>query len=191
MHAAHAPDATVAPTADDALPAAAVVADGQADLDALLASVTAGLRAAGRQVRGLLMTYPEGELGRNDCSARMVLVDLHRGESFQVSQPLGSDSRACRADPQGFARASQVLRDALAEAPDLVVVNRFGSLEAEGGGFRAELLALMSQGVPLLTAVKPAHLPAWRAFTGGAAELPPDAAAVQRWLQGVLPAPRT
>ena len=36
-----------------------------------------------------------------------------------------------------------MLRDALGRRPDLVVCNRFGVLEAEGGGFAAELLDLL------------------------------------------------
>jgi hypothetical protein len=113
----------------------------------------------------------------------MVLVDIDTGAEYLVSQPLGRDSNACRADTQGFARASVVLRDALAAAPDLVVSNRFGGLEAEGGGFASELLALMAQGVPVLTVVAARHVAAWQHFTGGAALLPAEPGAVQAWLE--------
>jgi len=122
--------------------AAAILNDGGADADALLAQVAAQQRALGRRVRGLLMTYPEGDAS---CAAAMVLVDLHTADEYLVSQPMGRGSTGCRADPQGFARASRVLDQALADAPDLVVCNRFGNLEAEGGGFAAEMLALMAQ----------------------------------------------
>jgi len=171
--------------ADDtsAVVAAAVVHRVGIDADALLAQVVARQRALGRRVRGLLMTYPDPAAG---CASKMVLVDIEHGTPYLVSQPMGSGSSACRGDPQGFAQASGVLRAALADAPDLVVVNRFGSLEAEGGGFVAELLELMAHGIPLLTAVNERYLPAWQHFSGGAAELPMDAAAVERWLQDTL-----
>jgi len=163
--------------------AAAIVADGSCDVDELLTRVAQRQRAAGRRVRGLLM-MPRGEA--RDCAVDMMLVDLGTGDSYLVSQPRGAASTGCRADLQGFARASQVLRRALDEAPDLVISNRFGGLEALGRGFRAELLELMSRGLPLLTAVVPKHLEAWRTFTGSATELPPDLPAVEAWIDAAL-----
>jgi nucleoside-triphosphatase THEP1 len=190
-------DAGEAPAATDAratavagaadphgLPVAAVLNDGPGDVDALLAEVVDTLRAQGRRVNGLLMTFPDA---RDGCAGTMVMVDLANGDEYLVSQPMGRDSRACRANPQGFAQASVVLRRALATPPELVVLNRFGSLEAEGGGFRAELLDLMVAGQPLLTAVSPKHLEAWREFVGGPAELPADRQAILDWVARVVP----
>lgn len=172
------------PSAEDGLPrAAAIEHDGSGDIDALLASIAQAQRLQGRRVCGLLMTYPEG---RDSCAGPMVLVDIDNGDAYPVSQPLGRDSRACRADTQGFAHAGGVLRAALAQAPDLVISNRFGSLEAEGGGFAAELLELMSSGVPLLTAVATRHAEAWARFSGGAPLLPARTEAVDAWLAAVL-----
>lgn len=159
--------------------AAAIEDDGSCDLDALLADLACRQRRAGRRVRGLIMTHPDGGTG---CARPMVLLDVETLEEYLVSQPLGRDSTSCRADPQGFARASAVLRHALDDAPDLVVSNRFGGLEAEGGGFHAELLDILCRGVPLLTVVATRHVEAWRSFTGGAAVLPPRADAVEAWL---------
>ncbi len=163
--------------------AAAIVDDGTADVNGLLHDIAIAQRRAGRRVRGVVMTFPDpGEA----CAAAMVLLDLDTGEQYLVSQPLGKSSTSCRADPQGFARASEVLRRALHESPDLVISNRFGGLEAEGGGFRAELLEILVRGFPLLTAVAPRNMEAWRQFTGGAALLPANAALIGEWLDNVL-----
>lgn len=162
-----------------AVAAAAILDDGTQDVDALLTRIVLEQQRAGREVRGLLMTYPAG---REGCAAPMVLVDLATRDEYLVSQPLGSGSTACRADVQGFARASRVLRDALQATPDLVVSNRFGGLESEGGGFAPELLELMAQGVPVLTVVASRHLQAWRDFTGAATVLPAEDAVVRAWL---------
>ncbi|MBL8289004.1 MAG: DUF2478 domain-containing protein [Rubrivivax sp.] len=178
------PDPAAAVPPDDSLRAAAIVDDGSHGVDALLAALVARLRAGGVRVRGLLMTRPAAERG---CAATMVLVDIDTQEDYLVSQPLGRNSTSCRADPQGFARASGVLRRAADEAPDLVVVNRFGGLEVEGKGFRAELLELMTRDVPLLTTVGARHVPDWQQFSGGATLLPADGAAVDAWLRTVLP----
>jgi hypothetical protein len=170
-------------TDSDAPRAAAILDDGRADVDALLRAVAKQQRLAGRCVRGLVMIRP-GD--RASCATEMVLVDIDTAHEYLVSQPMGRDSTSCRADPQGFARASRVLRDALDQSPDLVISNRFGALEAEGAGFTAELLELMSGGVPVLTAVGARHVEAWERFTGGATLLPAEPAAVSAWLEHAL-----
>lgn len=162
---------------------AAILADATSDTDALLADVARDQRALGRRVSGLLMKRSGAA---TDCAREMVLRDIASHDEYLVSQPMGSLSTSCRADPQGFARASGVLRAALAQSPDLVIINRFGQLEADGGGFRAELLDLMVQGVPVLTAVSARHRQAWEAFTGGATLLPGRNDAIEAWLDRVL-----
>ena len=169
------------------LRAAAIHHDGSCDVDALLAAVVESQRQRGRRISGLLMA-PAPQ--RGDCLAEMVLVDIDKRDGYLVSQPLGRDSQACRADPQGFARASEVLRQAADAAPDLVISNRFGGLEAAGGGFCAELLELMVRDIPLLTVVSERHVEPWQRFSGDAPLLPAEAAAVDAWLAASL-APAT
>lgn len=164
------------------LPVAAIHNDGQGDVDAGLARFAHEQRALGKRVLGLLMASRAAD---ESCQAAMVLTDIDTGDEYLVSQPLGSGSNACAADPQGFARASAVLRDALHRAPDLVICNRFGSLEAENGGFVAELLALMAQGTPVLTVVSTRHLAAWQRFAGEVPLLPNEPAAWAAWLASV------
>lgn len=163
--------------------AAAIAHDGRSDVDALLAAFAERQRRAGRKVLGLVMQHRAPAEG---CQAAMVLTDIDSGDEYLVSQPLGSDSTACRADPQGFAQASAVFRDALGRAPDLVVCNRFGALEAEGGGFAAELLALLERGIPVLTVVGTRYADAWLRFVGEATALPADPQAWEAWLDAVL-----
>lgn len=165
---------------EPAICAAAVLSDGSADIDAQLAAFAERHRLAGLRVRGLVMTYPDGG---SSCHGAMVLRDIDTADEYLVSQSLGGGSTGCRADPQGFARASQVLRKALAQAPDLVVCNRFGNLEAENSGFAAELLELMAQGIPVFTVVAARHLQAWRNFSGDAPVLPPQPEAWDAWVQ--------
>lgn len=180
-------------TGEAALPAAAIRIDGDVDVDALLARIAAEQRARGRRVRGLLMTYPgeapDANPATGSCLSDMVLVDIETRDEYLVSMRLGRGSRSCRADTQGFARASQVLRSALEQAPDLVICNRFGNLEAEGHGFASELLELMAHGVPLLTAVAARHVPSWTRFSGGAPVLAARTADVDAWLERTLAKP--
>lgn len=168
---------------EPSLRAAAIVDDGSLDVDALLVDIARVQRQAGRRVRGLVMTRPNDD---RSCASPMVLVDVHTQQGYLVSQALGRDSNSCRADPQGFARASEVLRRAVHEAPQLVICNRFGGLEAEGGGFRAELLGVLMNALPLLTVVATHHVDAWLDFTGGAELLPAQNDAIDAWIERTL-----
>jgi len=163
--------------------AAAILDDGSSDIDTRLAAFAQQQYQSGVRVRGLYMQRRPAASG---CKADRVLVDIATGDTYLVSQPLGSGSAACNSDPQGFARASQVLRDALSQAPDLVICNRFGGLESESGGFAAELLDIMASGIPLLTVVSPARVSAWQRFSGQAPVLTADGTAWQCWLDAAL-----
>lgn len=163
--------------------AAAILDDGSGDIDTRLMNFAIQQQQAGLRVRGLTMRRSAGAAG---CKADMVLVDIATQDEYLVSQPLGQGSSACRADTQGFARASEVLRDALIQTPDLVICNRFGGLESEGGGFAAELLDIMASGIPLLTMVSPARLNAWLRFSGQATVLSAAPADWQIWLDATL-----
>ncbi|CDK98570.1 conserved protein of unknown function [Magnetospirillum gryphiswaldense MSR-1 v2] len=155
-------------------PIAAILADsGPMDL---LSSFARQLTAQGVRVRGLIQQHDPD----------MQLVDVHSGQTYAITQNLGPDSEACRIDPSGFAEASVVLRAALAEPADLVIVNRFGKLEAGGAGLSAEMLAVMAEGVPLLTTLHAELLEQWQHFTGHAGVLlPADLEALHRWWDGV------
>lgn len=167
---------------------AAIVDDKSLHMDSFLAEVVREQQALGLGIRGLLMRRPPRQAG---CSPTMVLVDIATGDEYLVSQPMGTASRSCRADPQGFARASRVLRAALEQAPDLVVSNRFGDLEVQRGGFSTELLDLMAQGLPLLTTVAVRNVDAWQEFTGGGTLLAPDHAQVGHWIAQAVAAARS
>ena len=153
----------------EGLPLAALEhADDEHDMEDVLERVARRLQAEGAHVGGLVHRvddYPSG-------SKRMVLFDLRSNRSFELSQDLGGASVACNLNPQALGEASAVLRQALADGVDLVVINRFGSVEAEGGG---------------LTAVAARHQSGWQRFTGGLhAALPADEEALMAWCRAQL-----
>jgi nucleoside-triphosphatase THEP1 len=168
---------------DSTILAAAIVDDRTVDLNTVLATVARHQSDAGRKVRGCLMERPPRELG---CTSTMVLVDIDTAQRYLVSQPMGTNSKACRADTQAFARASQIFHRAIRQPPDLVISNRFGDLEVRGGGFSQELLEIMSMGIPLLTTVSERNVAAWQHFTGGSTLLPKDPASVTAWVEHAL-----
>ena len=143
-----------------------------------MADFAADLLRAGREVHGLIQQWPaEGK----HCAT---LINLRDGSRRPLFQNLGSGSVSCSVDAGSLAATSGVLRHALEAHAELAIANRFGPLEAAGGGFAAEMLALMAEVVPFLTivAAEHQHLPAWRYFTGGTSvELPAERAALDMW----------
>lgn len=169
------------PSAACALPIAAIIHADRGVADALLADLTFALRRKGWTVRGLVQQNIGG--GKSGT----ILVDLDDGRRYPLFQNLGSASISCAVDAGSVVAASAVLRRALDEGADLVVVNRFGALEASGGGLAAEMLALMAEEIPLITVVSEDYLMDWRWFTGKAGiELPARLPALEDWCAGVI-----
>ena len=166
-------------TDSPALRMAVILVDRGIPGDAVFDRVAARLRAQGLRVGGLVQREgpaPEG------CCAAMDLEELDSGRLIRISQDLGPGARGCRLDPRGLAEAAIAAETALARGLDLLVINRFGKGEADGGGLRAVMAAALDAGVPVLTAVRPPYAEACTAFHGGmAAELPADEAAVLAW----------
>lgn len=168
-------------TEDNAVVLGAIVAPDGSPADALLGWAAEQCQRHGKQVRGVLMEMPPQTLDQSRPKA--VLRDLHTGDLYSILQDRGPLSRGCCLDTDVLSRASIVLRRALAENPDLVIVNRFGSSEAEGGGFTEELFALIEAGIPLLLIVNTRYLDAWRHFNGGMGdEIACEQTAMADWL---------
>lgn len=167
---------SVDPVARGRLPVAAIVHADRGSADVLLAQFASGLKQRGRRVSGLIQEKT------GNGKAGTVLIDLETGTRYALFQDLGPGSTSCSVDTSALSAASAALRRALDEKADIAFANRFGELEAHGGGLAAELLALISEGVPLITVVADDYLPAWRRFTEEAgAELPPLLDAMEKW----------
>lgn len=161
---------------------AAVVPRRYADVDDLIAGFAIGQINQGHWVRGLVQ-----ETQGMDRSKRLTLVDLDDGSIYPISQFLGTLSISCRIDSAGVADACQVMHRIAAQGADLAIFNRFGGLEAQGGGFAAEMLRLMAQDIPVLTVVPERFLDDWQHFTGGLyVELPPSKPALESWFQRLI-----
>ena len=148
---------------------------------ALLEACAQRLLAAGVRVGGLVQhtgSYASG-------GKRLELVDVASGERFEISQNLGTASSGCCINEQAMAHASSVLRRALEEGAELLVINRYGPEEADGGGFAAEFAQAAGAGVPVITTVGEGRREAWETFAGDmAVTLPLDEqAAVQLCLR--------
>jgi nucleoside-triphosphatase THEP1 len=102
--------------------------------------------------------------GRSRCD--MLLEDLATGEIVPISQDRGEGARGCRLDVEALLDAVSRVRSNLASGPDLLIVNKFGKTECEGGGCRSLIVDAIDLNVPALVAVPLGNLDSWRHFAG-------------------------
>jgi hypothetical protein len=149
------------------------------EIDDFLRSVTNRLRADHVSLGGTLQENTGG--GEVLCSA-MTLIDLASQRRVKISQDLGAQSEACRLDAQGLSEIGALLDRTLDQKIELLVLNRFGTVEAEGAGLRSAFVRAIDAGIPVLTAIRPPYIEAWVEFHGGlAVGFAPDLDRVLAW----------
>ncbi len=155
---------------------AAVLFDPDMPVDAVIAHALSDPALGRYRIVGYVQDYQPGT--ECDCSD-IILRSLHDGAQRKITQDLGSGSQGCRLDTAALAEVAGWASAALVDRPDLLVLNRFGKIEAEGGGFRAVLEQALLNDVPVLIAVGRKHLGFWRDYCGDMAQtLPCEAAAI-------------
>ena len=173
---------------DTQLPIAAIVHDSAEAADEQLYPVIQYLQEQGLIVLGVVQAPEEVSFAYR---SKMGIMDLKNGAYTSISQDLGEHNTSCCLDSAAVSAASIILKQARNESPDLLVVNRFGKLEAEGEGFADEMLEIMSEGLPMITVVATRFLPEWREFSGGLAkELPADSDQIKAWCLSTQPSSR-
>lgn len=73
-------------------------------------------------------------------------------------------------DRGALLEAAGLLSASLESEPDLLIINKFGKLEAEGRGLRETLSDAVQLGVPIVVGVPYRNIEQWRSFAGGMAE---------------------
>ncbi|MBV9018763.1 MAG: DUF2478 domain-containing protein [Alphaproteobacteria bacterium] len=115
------------------------------------------------------------------------LRNLANGARFSIFNDRGPGVAECHLDGSGAVAAAEAVQRDIAAGCDLVLLNKFGKLEAAGNGLAGAFRAAIAAELPLLTSISPAHDPAWRRFADREfAILPPDAAAIDRWRRAIL-----
>jgi hypothetical protein len=158
---------------------AVVYTDGIA-ADRFLADLGYFLRDAGVLVAGLVQL---NSFVRDPGKCDMEIEELLSGTVLQLSEHRGKEARGCRLDRSVLAEAAALLNRALDCKPEVLVLNKFGKTEAEGGGVRDVLARAVEQGVPLIVGVPFRNLDQWRLFADDLAqECQADLPIVRRWL---------
>lgn len=125
----------------------------------------------------------EGVAGEGTACGAGQLRSIGSGGSFALFQELGAGSESCSLDSSGVVQASEQVCGDIARGCDLVVLSKFGKLEAENrSGLISAFVAAMEAGLPILTSVSPKHMAAWSAFAAPLfVTLPPEMAALEAW----------
>jgi Protein of unknown function (DUF2478) len=146
----------------------------QAIMRAFIGRLAPGVRAVG-VVEDPLPVEDDG------CSAGE-LKSLGDGRRFPLLQDLGADATACRLDSSAVVSACEVVERDIAAGCDLVVLSKFGKVEAARSGLAPAFASAMEAGIPILTSVSPKLGDAWDRFAAPLYMiLPPDLAAVEAW----------
>jgi nucleoside-triphosphatase THEP1 len=158
---------------------AIVYSDGLA-ADRFISNLGYKIRDAGIAVAGIVQ---HNQFIRDRTKCDMEVEELASGIVLQLSEDRGKEARGCRLDRGALLEAAALLSASLENEPELVILNKFGKLEAEGRGLRDTLSDVVQLGVPIVVGVPYRNIAQWRAFTEGLAEeCPIDSSRLHEWL---------
>jgi nucleoside-triphosphatase THEP1 len=144
-------------------PLTALVYDENFAIGSVLRAIAESARGSGLRLGGAV--EKAGPPPAPDRKCDMLLEDLVSGEIFNVSENRGAFARGCRLDLDALTRVCALVLSRLRDC-DLVLLNKFGKIEVEGGGFRCLISEALDLGVPVVIGVPRRNLAAWREFAG-------------------------
>ena len=152
---------------------------GRGANDRLLCAVADRLSRDGLRVAGTVQEARERP-GRALCD--MDLKVMPDGPTLRISEERGDLARGCRLDASVLEEAVMLVTERLPQA-EVLVVNKFGKRESEGGGFVTVIAAAIEAGIPVIVGVNALNLTAFLSFAGDlATALPGEAAAIRSWV---------
>jgi nucleoside-triphosphatase THEP1 len=165
---------------------ASVHAAIMAEADEAIAAFAHEARAAGLVVTGVINAAPPTGC-RHRCDTD--LIDLATGQRHVIAQAGAKSLSGCRLDPGAIEHlAGRLMRHVQDEdahpVPDVLVINRFGRMEAGGRGFRPVIAQAIQRGIPVVTGVNAINQAAFNAFADGLdARLEPNSECILSWLR--------
>lgn len=92
-------------------------------------------------------------------------IDVSSNRRIPISRPT-KDSNECGLDVSALAQTTEIIRQAIHDQVDLMVVEKFGEKEQEGKGLIDEIMQTIVEGIPLLISVPETALPIWQERSG-------------------------
>lgn len=168
-------------------PIAAVRSPGRGDTDLLLQRFADHAMGLGLRVCGTVQINTDRPTSHACDMDIRVLPD---GPVLRISQALGPEARGCRLDPAALEEAVAGVERALEQGADLLIVNKFGKMEAEGRGLRSVVAEAVARGIPVLAGVNGLNEAALGAFAGEMVQpVAPTMAALTAWLDALQSGP--
>jgi len=169
----------MAATSSSTVKLAAVCSANTTDTDLRINTLVKALMASNYKVCGVLQKPLAMNAPR--CNARLSRIDTKK--QYDISQQLGGGSTSCNLDTAVLEQAAFDICTSLNKKTDLVVVNRFGKRELQGGGFRSVFERALALDTPVLTIVQDQWSSAWLEYGGSSVSLLDDSfAALTDWL---------
>lgn len=114
------------------------------------------------------------------------LRNIADGVRYPMFEILPPGATACDINDAKVTRACGAVLSDIALGCELVVLSKFGKLEAGGGGLMAAFRAAAAADIPILTCAAPATCKAWEYLAApSAVVLPAEPAALDAWLRAV------
>jgi nucleoside-triphosphatase THEP1 len=166
---------------------AAVVYGVKDNPDRLLLDFTEDLRRSGVRTAGLVQldswTSPS-----DDRPVRTVVLSTR--EIIPVAHERNLAATKCGLDCRKLASIAKMIEAAIQEGADLVVINRFGKLEATGKGLIELIQRAADADIPVLIAMPEHRFAGWIKYSAGmSVRLACRRTALDRWWQSVAMGP--
>ena len=175
LHSAPAPDLTRL----EASLAAIVYANDEYP-DAIFKWIVRECRSRDLILSGVLQ-HPAFEGADKRCD--VLLEDLASGHRTLLFEDRGAGARGCRLDVAALVEDSMRVESSLENNPALIVLNKFGKVESDGGGMCGLMAKALERGIPAVIGVPVRNLEHWRNFAGEfSIELSEDMDQIAEWL---------
>jgi hypothetical protein len=184
MYALH----SVPPHSASARPQQALVAivyANEAYPQSTFESIVENCRGRALRVAGVLQ-HPVCSDAAGHCD--VALEELTTGLRTDLFEDRGPGARGCRLDVAALAEVNAQVARSLDSSPEILIVNKFGKVEAEGRGLLDLVAMAVDRGIPVVIGVPIRNLQAWRSFAGGmSVEFSSDPSEVKDWLNRTFP----
>ena len=163
---------------------AAIMHSGDQQGDNQVRAIADRLMSQGYRVGGVVQS---NIVQPDQCRCDMVLKELISGQEVPISQNLGNHSQGCRLDSAALDHVAGLVEASFDHNPEILILNKFGKSESEGGGLRNAIALAVTANIPVLVGLNRASIEAWNEFCGGDWQLlEANDRDVENWLGSVL-----
>ena len=163
----------------------AIVYANEAYPQSTFEQIVENCRRRGLRVAGVLQ-HPVCSDTAGHCD--VALEELTTGLRTDLFEDRGPGASGCRLDVAALAEVNAQVARSLDNDPELLILNKFGKVEAEGRGLLDLVATAVDRSIPVVIGVPIRNLEAWRNFAGGmSVEFSSDPFEIMDWLNRTFP----